>query len=446
MILSRRAFVVSASVFCTSAVASGPAAADPLQDFALDLRDGTVRLRPEGPETGILRYGLAQSPLVFRAHQGQPGQLRLHNGLARPTSLQICGLRGEGRTDDSGMGAGIAVPAGAEGLLGFSASEAGLAWFRPRLDPSHQAEQGAAGVLIVEPAGAPTVDQDLVVLLQDWTLDAENRLASLGPPAPKTTSVLTAGGKPLPSEWTLQPGARVRLRLINASVTRVMVVACEGARPMIVSVDGQPSELFQPNRDTVPIGPGARFEFILDLPRDGGQSVRLILRGTERTGSVMEPDQVVAVLHTEGKVMDAKLPIVPLLPNASLPAKIPLEASKRADLLIAKAGENWSVNGVVGRDMPKQPVLRVKQGDAVTLGFANTSPDLVPLSLFGQAIRLLHPADDGWEPYWRDTVLLPPGSRNHVAFIADKPGRWPIESGFATQAVAGLRCWFEVRA
>ena len=89
-------------------------------------------------------------------------------------------------------------------------------------------------------------------------------------------------------------------------------------------------------------------------------------------------------------------------------------------------------------------MLQVKQGDAVALGFTNASKDLVPLSLYGQALRLLHPLDDGWEPYWRDTFMLPPGSRNHVAFVADKPGRWLIESGFDDQAAAGLRCWFEV--
>ena len=137
-------------------------------------------------------------------------------------------------------------------------------------------------------------------------------------------------------------------------------------------------------------------------------------------------------------------PSRPCPPNPALPTRIALEASKRADLTIDQAVRGWTVNGAGGSGLPKQPVLRVKQGDAVTLGFINASKDLVPLSLYGQAMRLLHPADDGWEPYWRDTLLLPPGSRNHVAFVADQPGRWLIESGFNDQAGAGLRCWFEV--
>ena len=444
MILSKRNFLAGASAFCSLGATGGLATAPVAQDFALDLMEGSLRLRSEGPETSLLRYGKAEPLTVLRARQGQPAQLRLHNGLSQGTSLQICGLRGEGRLDDAASVAGVAVGAGSEGVLPIGAAEAGLAWLRPRFDASGQAGRAAAGVLIVEPAVSQAADHDLVILLQDWKIDAQNRLSTVEASQDKGAVVITAGYQPLPSEWTMQPGARVRLRLLNASHDRVMVVACEGAKPMIVAIDGQPSELFEPIRDTVPIGPGARFEYLLDLPRQAGQSVRLVVRGTERIGGDLEADRVLAMMRTDGKPVEGRPPIAALPPNPALPPKIPLEASQRAELTIASVGGQWTVNGVPGRDMPKQPILRIKANSAVTLGFTNASSDLVPLSLYGQAVRLLHPNDDGWEPYWRDSVLLPPGSRNHVAFVADKPGRWPIESGFASQAVAGLRCWFEV--
>jgi len=43
------------------------------------------------------------------------------------------------------------------------------------------------------------------------------------------------------------------------------------------------------------------------------------------------------------------------------------------------------------------------------------------------AMRLLHDLDDGWEPYWRDAVLVPEGKTKHAAFVADNPGKWAIE-------------------
>ena len=86
----------------------------------------------------------------------------------------------------------------------------------------------------------------------------------------------------------------------------------------------------------------------------------------------------------------------------------------------------------------------MKAGGSVTLGFDNRSDSLVALRLHGHVMRLLHAKDDGWEPYWRDSVLLPPRSVNHVAFIADNPGRWLLESALFDQAAFGLRHWFEV--
>jgi FtsP/CotA-like multicopper oxidase with cupredoxin domain len=60
-------------------------------------------------------------------------------------------------------------------------------------------------------------------------------------------------------------------------------------------------------------------------------------------------------------------------------------------------------------------------------------------------MRLLHDLDDGWEPYWRDTVLIAPGKTKHVAFVADNPGKWVIESFKAARQAKGTASWFEVR-
>jgi len=57
---------------------------------------------------------------------------------------------------------------------------------------------------------------------------------------------------------------------------------------------------------------------------------------------------------------------------------------------------------------------------------------------------VLHPLDDGWEPYWRDSVIIPPGRTVRTAFVADNPGRWLIESTIMDFAAAGLVGWFEV--
>ncbi len=62
----------------------------------------------------------------------------------------------------------------------------------------------------------------------------------------------------------------------------------------------------------------------------------------------------------------------------------------------------------------------------------------------GHVARLPHSMDDGWEPYRRDTILIRPGRTLHVAFIADNPGKWPIESAILEHRAAGVGAWFQV--
>jgi FtsP/CotA-like multicopper oxidase with cupredoxin domain len=59
-------------------------------------------------------------------------------------------------------------------------------------------------------------------------------------------------------------------------------------------------------------------------------------------------------------------------------------------------------------------------------------------------MRVLLPLDDGWEPYWRDCVLVPAGKTKQVAFIADNRGKWAIECLMAGRQAAGMAAWFEV--
>ena len=81
----------------------------------------------------------------------------------------------------------------------------------------------------------------------------------------------------------------------------------------------------------------------------------------------------------------------------------------------------------------------------MTLTFRNRSDLAQQMHVHGHCWRLLHDLDDGWDPYWRDSVLLAPGKDKHVAFVADNPGRWALEAGDLRRQVAGLATWFDVR-
>ena len=91
-----------------------------------------------------------------------------------------------------------------------------------------------------------------------------------------------------------------------------------------------------------------------------------------------------------------------------------------------------------------KPAFSAPRGAPVTLGLVNRTAYPQTMRLGGHVARLLHALDDGWEPYWRDIFLVPPGKTVHAAFIADNPGKWPIESASPERRNAGLAAWFQV--
>jgi hypothetical protein len=96
---------------------------------------------------------------------------------------------------------------------------------------------------------------------------------------------------------------------------------------------------------------------------------------------------------------------------------------------------------------PAQPVAAyayVPRGQPAVFALANKTAVVQAMRLWGHVARLLHSMDDGWEPYWRDTILIQPGRTAHVAFVADNPGKWPLESAIPEHRAAGVGTWFQV--
>ena len=96
--------------------------------------------------------------------------------------------------------------------------------------------------------------------------------------------------------------------------------------------------------------------------------------------------------------------------------------------------------------LERQAAIRVPRDAPVTLALFNATSEPRTMRLGGHVARLLHPLDDGWEPYWRDVFLISPGKTVRLAFVADDPGRWPNASADPAARAAGLRRWFEVRS
>ena len=453
MPVTRRRLLHSLAALSVPLPAKAQQAAPPGDGFrVLEARKASFRLLPEpAAETANFGYD-GQSPgPVLRVKPGDAVKLRLVNKLDQPTALHFQGLRLPNALDGVPGLTQSAVPPGGSFEYVFTASEPGTYLYRASLLSNHaqQMARGMYGVLVVEDQAPPAADLDFIATLEDWQIDGKgaiagsfNRLPDGGHLAP-VTQLVTLNGKALPNVQRLKAGARVRLRLVNATLRRLTALAFDGAKPVIVAIDGQNCAPFEPVRRTIPFSPGSRFDVMLDLPREAGKEARIILRGDN------EADRDLIVLCAEGEAREELPEISSLQLNPLLPAVIRLQDAKRLQINIepvtrGDANHEWKLNGVSASGVPAKPLFSVKAGTPVQLGFNNMSKTAHVMHVHGHNIRLLHDLDDGWEPYWRDNLLIEAGRAHQIAFLAGTPGKWLIESALLEHGNTGLAAWFEV--
>jgi FtsP/CotA-like multicopper oxidase with cupredoxin domain len=122
------------------------------------------------------------------------------------------------------------------------------------------------------------------------------------------------------------------------------------------------------------------------------------------------------------------------LPSNPLPARIDLKNAVKAELNLGDA---------VQGDLPRAPLFAVNRGRSLSLGIHNTGARPHVLHLHGHHFRLLDRLDDGWKPYWLDTLVVGEAVER-IAFVADNPGRWLIEWRMLERPDAGGAAWFAV--
>ena len=426
-------------------------APDPAAEGILNFEAAPARLQlapsPAGPAAACAYAGAIPGPLV-RLRQGEELSLKFANKLAEPTTLSFPGLRAANAAAGIGGLTQEQIKPGASAEIRFVPPDSGFNLYLPRAGSTDASQQGRGlfGPIIVDEPQAPDVDLDAAVVLSDWNIDASGRIdddftdPDIGRGSGRKGGIVFANGATAPLKLKARPGARVRLRLGGAATARLATVAISGAKILVVGVDGQPSEPFEPLANQFPMGPGARFELMFEMPRDLGAGVRLDLRGDAGTA-----DRPFIAIESGGELMNARSEPPRLAANPRLPAEIALESAKRCDFTISGgASAPFAINGATFVDWAPKPAYVIPRGQAAVFALANKTQVVQAVRLWGHVARLLHSMDDGWEPYWRDTILIQPGRTVHMAFVADNPGKWPLKSAIPEHRAAGVGAWFQV--
>ncbi len=428
--------------------------------FLLEAKAGEAFLRGEKQiATPIWGYNGQIAGPVLRIKKGEPLKLRLLNSLQQSTSLHIRGIRGNNAFDGVTPLTQAPIVPGQSFDYQFTPPDSGVFYFYPHgPHAAEQAGRGLGGVLIVEEETAPQIDHEFILAFSDWRLDEQTGalsdpliIANDSASAGRTGALVTINGAPAPFTENILPGARIRLRVINMTMSQVAALTFEGAAPMILAIDSQPCRAFEPVMKTFPIAPGARFDILFDMPDSENAAAKIIMRRWPVSGRAESPPEDLAVFTAKGERRPTLPPISSLPENPAVPAIIPLQKARRLDLTITaiKAAKPdlqrlWAFNGTSMNIDVKKPLFSVKRGTPVTLGFINKSDVPHVMRVHGHVLRQLHLLDDGWEPYWRDSVIVPEGKTVRVALIADNPGKWRLGSAILAHAESGLSNWIEV--
>jgi FtsP/CotA-like multicopper oxidase with cupredoxin domain len=466
--ITRRHAVLGLSASVIPLAAPALAQTEP-QRVTLTAAPAKQRLRPEpASETDVFAYNGATPGPVIRGKRGQPLAIRLENKLDQPTSLHFSGCRVPNAVDGVGGLTQQPVAPGGSIDIAFTPQDAGTYIYHP-LVPGRTAEQvdrGLAGLFIVEEDNWGPVDADYGLLLDDWRLTDQQQVdpnfavagdsARLG----RLGNTLTVNGRPAPAVVKAPPRARVRLRIAGLTNARILPMRFQKmARATVIAIDGQPCDPFDPLRRQVIVAPGSRYDIVLDLPDKAGE---------ETIVSVALGDGLqVMRFETEGQPLPEKPPVPPLPLNPGLPEAIRLQDARRAEFTIAggwdakepagpgappeavaqkfpDARKVWTLNHGFPSGLAGKPLFTARKGNVVVVALTNRSSWTQVIRVHGHVFRVLHGLDDGWEPYFMDTVIVGENRTVRIAFNADNPGKWLIRSTILEHMESGVLSWFEV--
>jgi FtsP/CotA-like multicopper oxidase with cupredoxin domain len=139
----------------------------------------------------------------------------------------------------------------------------------------------------------------------------------------------------------------------------------------------------------------------------------------------------------------APLATAPALPSNGLPVQFDLRNAHRLELALGgttKSQPDWIAPAGVTAALA--PTFRARAGRIVVLALTNRADIPTMFHLHGHHFRLLDRLDDGWKPFWLDTLVVDAGQTQRIAFAAESKGRWLMEATAADWAAPRLvRCY-----
>jgi FtsP/CotA-like multicopper oxidase with cupredoxin domain len=428
--LDRRELVTGLGAAVLSPALPRIAAAQGRPTLTLQAQAGVIALRPGEADTPI--WSLLSPAPDISLKRGDELTITVANELPVAATLNWHGLDGVQAAEP--LAARAPVSPGARETLEIPLRHAGTFMCDLRLLGDGQARPLPARALVVKESEPVPVDRDQVFLIEDWRVKPDGTAIAPGIDPKDAIPIYTVNGLLTPDIST-RTNERLRFRFINGCQRNVIALKIEGHEVRVMALDSQPAEPFLARGGALVLAPGARVDAFIDATAPPGSSSPILLHDGKEARPIAR-----LVASREPPLRDAALSAPPPLPSNGLPNRLDLKNALRVDLAVGGPQAEWVAPGNFAGSAA--PAFRTKAGRTVVLALNNRGDIAEVFHLHGHHFRLLDRLDDGWKPFWLDTLAIEPGQTQRIALSTEYAGRWLMETMATNWAAPRLvRCY-----
>ncbi|UPJ53058.1 multicopper oxidase domain-containing protein [Bradyrhizobium sp. 200] len=398
--------------------------------LALQAGAESLALRPGSAATPV--WSLHGPDLAFK--RGDTLAVDFGNELPVPAVLNWRGIDGASAAEP--LTGRPPLAAGGKDALQLPLRHAGTFLCESALLGDGQAKPSRPRPLIVRETGPVAVDRDEVLLIEDWRVRPDGTAMAPGTVPGDTVPFHTINGR-TSLDLSGRTNERVRLRIISGYQRSVIAIKLEGLEVRVMAIDSQPSEPFQARSGALVLPPGGRVDAFIDLTAPASTTAAILLHDGKEARPIGK-----FIVSNEPPVRPAPLPPAPPLPSNGLPERLDLKNATRVDLPLGGPSGDWVTPTKFIATAP--PAFRARKDRTVVLALTNRAATATVFHLHGHHFRWLDRLDDGWKPFWLDTLAIEPGQTQRIAFFAEHSGRYLIESAATDWAAPRLVRWYAV--
>ena len=391
---------------------------------------------PQGRIINSWTYNKTTPGPEIRISLGDTLRIPFTNKLPQETTIHFHGIRVPNLMDGVPEITQNPIPPNHSFIYEFTPKDPGTFWFHPHIRGSEQLEKGLYGTIIVEDTYSKSINQDKVIILDDWRL-SNNQTIDEQFNTPHDVShdgrwgEITVNNKTIEIIPVLQ-GESVRLRIINTANGRVFKPIFS-KKVMLVAVDGMYLEkptIYTP----MDLAPGNRIDIEFIATEKNIKMYDTFLQ----TPHLLANIHPIGISTTQTKTQQYPKTKIPKINHQNIAKITPLleytlDAYQGSDKSTSRF---WSINKkIYGQDTP----YTLPHNKVSKIRFKNTSARLHPMHLHGQFFMTTSingkPAN---EPFWRDTVLLKRNEYIDALIMPKDKGIWAMHCHIQEHAETGM--------